>query len=53
MSMVKLDPGPFVVPMPLVLVGAMVNGKPNFMPAAFVGVANYKPAVLAFRLFPC
>jgi len=38
--------------MPLVLVGATVDGKPNFMPAAFLGVVNFKPAVMACGLNP-
>jgi flavin reductase (DIM6/NTAB) family NADH-FMN oxidoreductase RutF len=52
MAKVKLDPGPYVVPMPLVLVGATVEGKANFMPAAFLGIANYKPTVVACGLSP-
>ena len=38
--------------MPLVLVGANVEGKPNFMPAAFVGIANFKPPVIGCGLSP-
>ncbi len=52
MTKVRLDPGPYVVPMPTVLVGARVEGRPNFMPAAFVGIANYKPAIVACGLNP-
>lgn len=52
MSKVKLEPGPFVLPMPLALIGAEVNGKPNFMPAAFLGIANFKPTVVACGLSP-
>lgn len=48
----RIAPGPFVLPMPTVLVGALVEGRPNFMPAAFVGIANYKPAVVACGLNP-
>jgi len=50
MPKVKIDPGPFVLPMPVALVGAMVNGKPNFMTAAFVGIMNFKPPVVACGL---
>ena len=35
-------------PMPVVLVGAEVEGKANFMTAAFLGIANYKPPVVAY-----
>lgn len=50
--MKRLEPGPFVVPMPTVLVGADVNGKPNFMTAAFVGISNVKPPMIACGLSP-
>ncbi len=52
MLKVKIDPGPFVLPMPVALVGAEVNGKPNFMPAAFIGIVNFKPAMVACGLSP-
>jgi len=52
MTKVKIDPGPFVVPMPTVLVGAEVDGQPNFMPAAFVGVVNFSPPTVACGLNP-
>jgi len=52
MKKIKLDPGPFVLPMPVALVGAEVNGKPNFMTAAFAGIVNTKPAVVACGLNP-
>ncbi len=52
MSKTRIDPGPFVVPMPIVLVGAVVDGRANFMPAAFVGIVNYKPPVVACGLNP-
>jgi flavin reductase (DIM6/NTAB) family NADH-FMN oxidoreductase RutF len=31
-------------------VGAMVDGKPNYMPAAFLSIANYKPPKVACGL---
>jgi len=49
---IKLDPGPFVIPMPAVLVGANVDGKANFMTAAFLGIVNYKPPIIACGLSP-
>jgi flavin reductase (DIM6/NTAB) family NADH-FMN oxidoreductase RutF len=52
MSKVRLEPGPYIVPMPAVLVGATVEGRPNFMPAAFVSIANYQPPVVACGLSP-
>jgi flavin reductase (DIM6/NTAB) family NADH-FMN oxidoreductase RutF len=52
MAKIKIDPGPFVLPMPLALVGAEVEGKPNFMPAAFLGIVNFKPTIVACGLSP-
>jgi flavin reductase (DIM6/NTAB) family NADH-FMN oxidoreductase RutF len=47
-----LTPGPFVVPMPVALVGAYVDGKPNFMVAAFLGIADFNPPVVTLGLSP-
>lgn len=52
MNKVQLDPGPFVMPMPTVLVGADVDGSPNFMPAAFIGIVNYNPVIVACGMSP-
>jgi flavin reductase (DIM6/NTAB) family NADH-FMN oxidoreductase RutF len=48
----RLDPGPFVFPMPLVLVASEFEGRPNMMPAAFLGIVNYKPTLMALGLGP-
>jgi flavin reductase (DIM6/NTAB) family NADH-FMN oxidoreductase RutF len=50
--MQRLEPGPIILPMPVVLVGADVHGKPNFMTAAFVGLINMKPPMIACGLSP-
>ena len=52
MKKIEIEPGPFIVPMPTVLVGAVVDGKPNFMTAAFVGIVNFKPPIIACGLSP-
>lgn len=52
MKKVSLQPGPFVMPMPVVLVGAEVMDYPNFMPAAFIGIVNASPVVVACGLSP-
>jgi flavin reductase (DIM6/NTAB) family NADH-FMN oxidoreductase RutF len=41
---------PSLYPMPLVLIGALVDEKPNYMPAAFVGILNFRPPILACGL---
>lgn len=46
----KLGPDPLLYPMPAVLVGAMVKDKPNFMTAAWCGIAAYKPPALSVAL---
>lgn len=38
--------------MPVVLVGADIGGKPNFMTAAFVAITNVKPPMVACGLNP-
>ncbi len=52
MSKTQLEPGPFVVPMPAVLIGANVAGRANFQTAAFVSIVNFKPAIIACGLNP-
>ena len=52
MPKTRLEPGPFVLPMPTVLIGAMVDKVPNFMPVAFIGIVNYKPTIVACGLSP-
>ena len=47
-----LRPGPFVVPMPVVVVGSVVDEKPSFLTAAFCGIANFQPPILALGLSP-
>jgi flavin reductase (DIM6/NTAB) family NADH-FMN oxidoreductase RutF len=46
MEKVNLGPQGFI-PMPVVLVGAIVEGKPNFMTAGWVSRVNYVPPMIA------
>jgi flavin reductase (DIM6/NTAB) family NADH-FMN oxidoreductase RutF len=46
----EINPGTYLYPMPTVLVGAMADGKPNFMTAAFVGIMNINPPVISISL---
>lgn len=48
MEKVKIDPNAFVYPMAVVLIGAMVKEKPNFMTVAWVSRVNYRPPMIAF-----
>ena len=40
----------YLYPMPAVLVGAMVEGKPNYMTAAWCGMTNSNPPILSVSL---
>jgi len=49
----KIDSGAaFLYPMPMVLVGSVVDGKANFMAAAWVTRVNFKPPLLLIALGP-
>ena len=42
-----IGPQTLLYPMPAVLVGAKVNGKPNFMTAAWCGIASHEPPAIS------
>jgi flavin reductase (DIM6/NTAB) family NADH-FMN oxidoreductase RutF len=46
MSKTKLGPQTLLYPMPAVLVGSVVDGKANFMTAAWCGIACMKPPAI-------
>ncbi len=50
MEKVKIGASSFEYPMPVVLVGAKVEGKANFMAAAWMMKANYKPLMLVVAI---
>jgi flavin reductase (DIM6/NTAB) family NADH-FMN oxidoreductase RutF len=53
MNKVKIDNvAAFLYPMPMVLVGSVVEGKPNFMAAAWVSRVNFKPPLMLIALGP-
>lgn len=52
MAKVKLGPKPFLLPQPAVLVGTLVDGVPNYMVAAWCGVANHAPPMVALAVRP-
>lgn len=45
-------PQTLLYPLPTLLVGAMVNGKPNFMTAVYGGLASGKPPRLSVGIVP-
>lgn len=50
MPKVTLGPRTLLYPLPTVLVGANVGGKPNFMAAAWCGIVNSVPPMLSVSL---
>jgi flavin reductase (DIM6/NTAB) family NADH-FMN oxidoreductase RutF len=47
-----IGPQTLLYPMPAVLVGAQVNGKPNFMTAAWCGIAAATPPAISVAIRP-
>lgn len=47
MNKIKLGAKTFLYPMPALLLGARVNGKPNFATIAYCGVVQHQPAMVA------
>src|SRR5689334_8351141 len=46
----KLGAIPALYPMPIVLIGANVNGKPNYMVVGSCGIVEYEPAMIAISM---
>jgi len=47
MSKILMGPQTLIYPMPAFLIGANVDGKPNFMTAAWCGIANSEPPMIS------
>ncbi len=50
MDKIKLDKPAFLYPMPMTIVGASVDGKPNWLAVAWVTPVNYDPLYLGIAL---
>ena len=50
MSKVKMGPSTFVCPQPVFLVGANVDGKPNFMTVSWGGIACERPPMISVAI---
>jgi len=50
MEKIKIDANAFVYPMPMTIVGAVVDGRPNFMAVAWVTRVNFKPPMIMAAL---
>lgn len=47
MEKTRIGAKTFLYPMPAVLVGANVNGKPNYLTIAYCGIVRHKPPLIA------
>jgi flavin reductase (DIM6/NTAB) family NADH-FMN oxidoreductase RutF len=47
MNKVKLGSYPYIYPMPTVIIGTHVHGKPNFITISYVGIVQHKPAMVS------
>lgn len=52
MAKVKMGSRPMIYPMPVTMVGADVDGRPNFMTIAFIGIVNMRPTMVAMGANP-
>ena len=52
MKKVLLTPQPLICVPPTVMVGTMINGRPNFMTAAWCGVASSNPPMISVGIRP-
>ncbi|MBN2005310.1 MAG: flavin reductase family protein [Anaerolineae bacterium] len=52
MDKVKINNGALGYPMPMLLVGSVSEGKPNFMPMAWVTRVNFNPVMIAVAMGP-
>lgn len=50
MAKVQMGPGTSIYPMPTLLVGANVDGKPNFMTVAWGNIVNAEPPMAAVAI---
>ena len=50
MAKVQMGPGTCIYPMPTLLVGANVDGRPNFMTVAWGNIANAEPPMTAVAI---
>ncbi len=52
MSKILMGPQTLIYPMPSLLVGANIDGKPNFMTVAWGGIANSEPPMISVAIRP-
>lgn len=52
MEKIKIDANAFIYPMPMALVGAMVEGRANFLAVGWIARVNFRPPMIAIALGP-
>ena len=52
MNKTILDNKTFISPMPALLIGSLVDGNPNFMTAAWTGIATAEPPMITIGIEP-
>jgi flavin reductase (DIM6/NTAB) family NADH-FMN oxidoreductase RutF len=50
MSRIKISNNAFVYPMPMILAGTTIEGKPNFMAVGWVARVNHQPPMIGIAL---
>jgi flavin reductase (DIM6/NTAB) family NADH-FMN oxidoreductase RutF len=50
MEKITMGPYPFLYPMPTVIVGTLIEGKPNFITVSYCGIIQHKPAMISIAL---
>jgi flavin reductase (DIM6/NTAB) family NADH-FMN oxidoreductase RutF len=50
MEKIKVDRNAFMYPMPVVLVGTMIENRPNFMTVAWISRVNFQPPLVAVAI---
>lgn len=50
MGKIQMGPQTWIYPTPALLIGTMVGGKPNFMAAAWCGIANGTPPMISVAI---
>lgn len=50
MSKITLGAFPYLYPMPTVIVGALVDDKPNFITVSYCGIVQHKPPMVSIAL---
>ena len=50
MGKILMGPQTLIYPMPALLIGANVDGKPNFMTVAWSSIANFTPPMISVAI---